>query len=239
MKWILSAFLLAMGCAEFEEVETRATASSMTVELEEKSHACVAARISCEQMCFQEYGQTWGTLSPLYNACMDECHDQFERCTQRANPVRPKPGYARQFTYSWDQPSSDGVNGYYGYCGPTAASNLLANACGIMLPPRSLAEACFGIGPGTTPGALVGALNDIEGCGHWVVDHANASENDPLETSIGGDPWPSYWIGRALSISIGLPWLMLFAPEVHVTSCTTIGVARTVWTVMSSWRGGV
>ena len=133
-------------------------------------------------MCFQEYGQTWGTLSPLYNACMDECHDQFERCTQRPNPVRPKPGYARQFTYSWDQPSSDGVNGYYGYCGPTAASNLLANACGVMLPPRSLAEACFGIGPGTTPSALVGALNDIEGCGHWVIDHANASENDPLET---------------------------------------------------------
>ena len=100
-------------------------------------------------------------------------------CRQRPHQIEPRQGYTDERTYSWKQPQSEGPNGYYGYCGPTAASNILANLCGIMVSPQELAEACFGLEPGTTPQALADALNEIDGCGKWRVCHPGHRDRPP------------------------------------------------------------
>jgi len=184
MHWLLFLALMVVGCADLDPLDSLDTEHNLTNGIEEKSSLCTRRRIACEQECFETYGQTWGTLSPLYNACMDECHQGFMKCTERQRPhrVEPRPGHARTRTYSWDQPDSEGPGGYYGYCGPTAASNLLANMCGYLVPPSRLAECCFGLGPGTNPRALVETLNGLHDCGRWAVCHSDVLDGDPLDT---------------------------------------------------------
>ncbi len=89
--WLI---MLLVGCAEVEESEapTETQAEVTTEDVEEKSRRCRSARIQCEQMCFYEYGQTWGTWSLTYNACMDECLEQYERCTHRPHRIAPREG---------------------------------------------------------------------------------------------------------------------------------------------------
>ena len=129
MRCFLLLAVLMGGCADLESPESLEGPHSLVSGVAEKSSLCMRRRIACEQGCYAHYGQTWGTLSPLYNACMDECQRGFTECTERQRPhrVEPRPGHARERTYSWEQPDSEGPGGYYGYCGPTAASNLLAN----------------------------------------------------------------------------------------------------------------
>ena len=72
-------------------------------------------------------------------------------------------------TYSWEQPPSKGVGGYYGYCGPTAAANLVTNECGHRITPITFAAVSFGWGPGTSPRSLVRTLNQMGRCGYWSL----------------------------------------------------------------------
>lgn len=179
----LCVFLVLWGCGEGDlHAPVEGTEVSGLETVEEKSRLCESARINCEQMCFREYGRTWGNWSPTYNACMDVCAEQYEVCTHRPHPIEARTGFARKRTYSWDQPSSDGINGYYGYCGPTAAANLLMNTCGIRVSPRQISETAFSWTPGTTPHNLVAALNEIEGCGRWAVCHPSPHDGDVLGT---------------------------------------------------------
>ena len=176
-------FMLTLGCSTGEWVEPKAPQfEEDPAVVEEKSRRCLSARIRCELACFDRFGQTWGTLSPRYNWCMDECLERFERCSHRAHRIRATEGFADTTTYSWDQPTSDGVNGYYGYCGPTAASNLMANVCGVMKAPRDVSDMCFSWTPGTTPGNLVYALNAVGHCGRWAVCQPSPQDADVLGT---------------------------------------------------------
>jgi len=174
---------LFLGCAEAEWTDMEPVLEQRASEaIELKSKRCEQDRIHCEQMCFREYGQTWGTWSITYNACMDQCLEIYEVCTHRPNPIAAHASYARDSSYSWDQPTSDGINGYYGYCGPTAGANLLTNTCGARISPRRISETAFSWTPGTTPKKLVSALNAIEGCGQWAVCHPSPRDADVLGT---------------------------------------------------------
>ena len=141
---------------------------------------CEQRRASCEQTCFREFGQTWGTLSLTYQVCMRECYEFYEDCQQRSVTIPADPEKCEIETVSWDQPESDGVCGYWGYCGPTAASNIVSMVCGQNICPRDLAKSCFSWNPGTTPGKLAGALSDVHGCGTWEVCHGDIEATDLL-----------------------------------------------------------
>jgi len=141
---------------------------------------CRQKRVWCEQGCFDRFGQTFGTLSPFYNACIKECKVVYEKCSHKPHRLAARKGYAKRATYSWDQPSSEGVNGYYGYCGPTAVSNLMMNLCHANVSPRYVSKMCFSWAPGTTPGNLVYALNELGHCGRWALCRPNPNSSDTL-----------------------------------------------------------
>jgi len=174
--------MLTVGCSAGEWVEPEPLEDEAPTSVEEKSTRCLSSRIRCEQSCFERFGQTWGTLSRRYNGCLDTCLEAFEWCSHKAHRIRATEGFAHQTTYSWDQPTSDGVNGYYGYCGPTAASNLMANVCGVLVAPRAVSDMCFSWTPGTTPGNLVYTLNTLGYCGRWAACHPRPDDADPLST---------------------------------------------------------
>ena len=186
MKHLLWALFLLLGCGPMEEPLTEAEFSPTENSddyasfVEKRLGLCEQQKSRCEQGCFKEYGQFWGTLSPLYNACMDECRVMYEDCSHRPNRVRATQGYAGRATYSWDQPSSEGINGYYGYCGPTAVSNLVMNVCGLNVSPRAVSDMCFSWTPGTTPGNMVRALNELGECGQWALCESASNSADPL-----------------------------------------------------------
>ena len=71
---------------------------------------------------------------------------------------------------------SEGIGGYYGYCGPTAAANLVTNVRGHRITPRRFASEAFGLGPGTPPSSLSKVLNELACCGEWSV-----CQHDPTE----------------------------------------------------------
>ncbi len=188
---------LFLGCADAPPTAGEPSAEPVPADdgLVEKRSRCALDRIRCERTCFTGYGSFWGTLSPLYNACMDECLELYERCSHGAHAQPPGPA-GDEPTVSWDQPTSDGVGGYYGYCGPTAAANVAAMLCGADIAPRELASECFSWNPGTTPEHLAATLNGLEDCGAWGVCVARAG----LEELHAAAPAPTLldWGGGSL-----------------------------------------
>jgi hypothetical protein len=156
---------------------------------------CERERLSCEQTCFREFGQTWGTLSLSYRVCLRQCRDFYEDCRQKAVTIPADPAVCDTDTVSWDQPDSDGVCGYWGYCGPTAASNIVSMVCGGSICPRDLADTCFSWAPGTTPANLARALSEVPGCGTWEACAYDLDHPDPLSE-----------LERSLPVPVLLDW---------------------------------
>ena len=181
----LLSLTYAQGCMEVTEVEdlgaedkkTTSTLETETQLSDENNSRCVLEDIKCQQGCFYDHGQIFGTLSPFYNACMSQCEDTLDECLGDVNVVGS--GKTDEITYSWEQPPSEGIGGYYGYCGPTAAANLVTNICGHRITPSTFAEESFGLGPGTHPNTLRDTLNDLGRCGEWEV-----CQHDPAEVDV-------------------------------------------------------
>ena len=184
--------ILTFGCADVTELEDAHTKTQVELDKndpslseqverisDENNSLCVLNHIKCEQRCFYDYGQTFGTLSPFYNSCMSKCEATLDRCLHNVNIVPSKR--TDEATYSWEQPPSEGVGGYYGYCGPTAAANLVTNICGHRITPMRFADESFGVGPGTSPNALSHALNEIGCCGEWSVCKHNVLKVDVFQ----------------------------------------------------------
>ena len=186
-------FIFNLGCAEVTELEdeyvtervniNKSDTSSALGEVdrvsEENNSRCVQDEIKCEQRCFYDHGQTFGELSPFYNSCMSKCERTLNRCLQEVN-IMP-PNLTDEITYSWEQPPSKGIGGYYGYCGPTAAANLVTNVCGHRITPMTFADESFGLGPGASPNKLSHALNELGCCGEWSVCQHDPEEVDVFE----------------------------------------------------------
>ena len=84
MNWRYYLVLLALGCAEFNDTAMNETDPTSQMDITTKSRDCVHERIQCEQECFYDHGQTFGTLNPFYNSCMNECRKKGERMPAKA-----------------------------------------------------------------------------------------------------------------------------------------------------------
>jgi hypothetical protein len=88
-------------------------------------------------------------------------------------------------TVSFVQPDSEGVRGYEGKCGQTAASNALFTLCRIAAHPKSYADYYLSdVTPGVRPGTLEEGLDDMfeknnSNCpsGNWRIDDADNSND--------------------------------------------------------------
>ena len=72
-------------------------------------------------------------------------------------PVPRPPGAPE----SWPQPPSDGIFGQWGYCGATAAANLLRWYGREVSPKEAIAKGCWSYLAGTFPGTLRDCINAI------------------------------------------------------------------------------
>jgi len=172
---ILLLSVIFIGCGDFIELPDESKGSADVVA--EKSRDCQIKEVHCERACFSDYGQFWGTFSWRYNSCMKTCGVEYDRCLLRPNTVDGSADVDQEQTYSWEQPPSEGVGGYYGYCGPTAVSNLIANVCGEVVNPYEAGEKCFSAGPGASPSAMVRALNELGGCGEFALCEPEPGES--------------------------------------------------------------
>jgi hypothetical protein len=170
--------LLLFGCGDFIEMPDDARSPELLIA--EKSRACEASRVRCEQTCFYDHGQFLGTFSIRYNRCMAVCEEEFEHCLLRPRRIPGSNDGLMGPTYSWDQPPSDGIGGYYGYCGPTAVSNLIANVCGDFVNPYESGDRCFSLGPGASPSDMVDALNEFGDCGRFALCEQPSGETDRM-----------------------------------------------------------
>ena len=143
-----------------------------------RDQVCRTRQADCEAVCRTAYQNLIERLFPFLNACTRQCRDDQQICLQRANVIR-RPNDDGE-TISWSEPNAEGIGGYFGFCGPTAAANLVANRCRQTVSPRTFATESFSWGPGTTPERLANALNSLGQCGTWAQCQTTADGADPL-----------------------------------------------------------
>jgi hypothetical protein len=65
-------------------------------------------------------------------------------------------------SYSWSQPSSNGLGGWEGFCGQTAIANLLTtHQGGTRVTPHDVSQAADDWTPGSSPGTLMRAIGKL------------------------------------------------------------------------------
>ena len=225
----LSLFICCLGCVEvveLEQLESVQKTERSLIEAEnrltdENNSQCVLNEIKCEQQCFYDHGQLVGTLSPFYNSCMSRCEDELNECLQSVRVLAPTK--TDQVTYSWEQPPSEGIGGYYGYCGPTAAANLVTNICGHRVTPMKFAEESFGLGPGTHPQTLSHALNELGCCGEWSV-----CEHDPSRVDVFQE------LQKNLPAAVMLNWT---ARSLHWITVMQVNYSPSCEVIYNHWGG--
>jgi hypothetical protein len=119
----------------------------------------------------------------------DFCNEKINMKGITAQAWRCKDG-----SITYDQPDSTGIGGYNGFCGETAASNILHMHCGLMASPTKYCNAFTSdITPGTRPGSLKNGLNDMfkenkKLCpeGKWEVYSSSDSPEEYIEYILGG-----------------------------------------------------
>ena len=117
------------------------------------------------------------------------CSEKIDMKTVSAQAWRCKDG-----SITYDQPSSTGIKGYNGFCGETAASNILHMHCGLMASPVNYCNGFTSdITPGTRPGSLKKGLNSMFAknkplCpeGKWEVYSSSDSAEDYIKYILGG-----------------------------------------------------
>lgn len=117
------------------------------------------------------------------------CHEKIAMKKVTAQAWRCKDG-----TITYDQPDSTGINGYNGFCGETAASNVLHMHCGLMASPTKYCNAYTSdLTPGTRPGSLRDGLNTMFDenkplCpkGKWEVYSSSDTPEEYIEYIRGG-----------------------------------------------------
>ncbi|MEE2786822.1 MAG: hypothetical protein VX589_05750 [Myxococcota bacterium] len=143
-----------------------------------RDQVCQDRHAECESVCRSTYRNVIERLFPFLNACTRQCREDEQTCIQRANIIHGTE--AAHGSISWGEPDAEGIGGYFGFCGPTAAANLVANMCGQTVSPRTFASQSFSWGPGTTPQRLANALNSLGQCGTWAQCQTTADGRDPL-----------------------------------------------------------
>lgn len=82
---------------------------------------------------------------------------------------------------AWPQPDSTGLMGWNGYCGETAAANVLTNLCDMSWTPSEVHErGATDVTPGSAPWTMANILND-SGCGRWEVASGCPSSDQELD----------------------------------------------------------
>lgn len=78
---------------------------------------------------------------------------------------------------SWEQPDSNGMGGWEGFCGQTATANLLTTYTGNEISPHDVAEAANDWGPGSTPATLLRAIQALvpDGNQYFLSDSQDLS----------------------------------------------------------------
>jgi hypothetical protein len=65
-------------------------------------------------------------------------------------------------SYSWEQPDSNGLNGWEGFCGQTATANLLTtDKGGVQVTPQDVSKAADDWTPGSKPETLMRAIGKL------------------------------------------------------------------------------
>ena len=114
-------------------------------------------------------------------------------CPKTEERVNAEFHRCKDGTVTYEQPDSTGINGYNGFCGETAASNVLYMQCRVFSNPETYSNKYTrDPGPGTLPSSLRRGLNDMfdkwDGCpkGKWEKYSGASSPEEYFSYLIGG-----------------------------------------------------
>ncbi|MCP4912792.1 MAG: hypothetical protein GY909_06715 [Oligoflexia bacterium] len=127
----------------------------------------------------------------------EKMSDYLERgaCNREgdAKNITAKFFHCNDGTISFEQPDSTGLGGWNGFCGETAASNILHMHCGLIASPKKYCNHYTNdLTPGTRPGSMKKGLNEMfeenESCpkGKWETYNQVESPEQYISYLVGG-----------------------------------------------------